>query len=166
MSGTGQPGLTVRVLDRPGDLGWVVMTHGEQYHDEFGWDQDFEALVAQIVADFAADPDPARKQAWVAELDGRRVGSVFCMPDSATTARLRILLVTPAARGHGIGRRLVNTCVGFARSAGYTRMTLWTNDVLVAARHIYQAAGFELLASEPHHSFGHDLVGQHWALDL
>jgi GNAT superfamily N-acetyltransferase len=157
----------VRRLDRPGDLGWVVMAHGELYATEFGWDTSFEALVARIVADYAAENDPAREAAWIAEIDGRRVGCVFCVAgEDPATAKLRILLVDPAGRGHGLGRRLVEQCLGFARNAGYRRMTLWTNDVLVSARRIYQAAGFELVEQEHHHSFGHDLVGQNWSREL
>jgi GNAT superfamily N-acetyltransferase len=157
----------IRQLGEPGDLGWVVLAHGEQYAAEFGWDTSFEALVARIVADFAADHRPARERAWIAELDGRRVGCVFCVAgDDPGTAKLRILLVHPDARGHGVGTRLVQTCTAFAREAGYTRMRLWTNDVLAAARRIYLAAGFRLVAEEAHHSFGADLVGQDYELDL
>ncbi|GAA1761191.1 GNAT family N-acetyltransferase [Agromyces humatus] len=156
----------IRRLGRPGDLGWVVMAHGELYNAEFGWDTRFEALVARIVADYAADHDPAREAAWIAEVDGRRVGCVFCVAVDHTTAKLRILLVDPAGRGHGLGRRLVDTCLDFARTAGYRRITLWTNDVLVSARRIYEATGFELVEEERHHSFGFDLVGQNWARDL
>lgn len=159
--------VNVRRADRPGDLGWVVMAHGEVYAEQFGWDADFETLVAQIVTEFAADHDPATEAAWIAELDGERVGCVFCVgsPDPGV-ARLRILLVTPAARGLGVGRSLVDECLRFAGSAGYRRITLWTNDILVAARKIYEAAGFSLVEEEPHHSFGRDLVGQNWVLDL
>ena len=142
------------------------MAHGEQYADEFGWDTTFEALVARIVADFGAAHDLVREAAWVAEVDGMRAGCVFCVADDETTAKLRILLVSPAARGRGVGAALVRTCVEFARDAGYLEVTLWTNDVLSSARRIYQAAGFELVASEEHRSFGHDLVGQHWSLRL
>jgi len=142
------------------------MAHGERYADEFGWDTTFEALVARIVADYGAAHDPVREAAWVAELDGVRAGCVFCVAGDETTAKLRILLVTPAARGRGVGAALVRTCVEFARNSGYRGMTLWTNDVLSSARRIYEAAGFELVDSEPHHSFGHDLVGQHWSLLL
>jgi GNAT superfamily N-acetyltransferase len=158
----------VRLATQPGDLGWMVMAHGEVYAGEFGWDTDFEVLVARIVADFATDHDPDREAAWVAEVDGRRVGCVLCVagPDVDSEARLRILLVAPVGRGAGIGSQLVATCVNFAREAGYGRLTLWTNDVLVAARRIYEAAGFTLVDQEAHHSFGHDLVGQHWSLDL
>jgi GNAT superfamily N-acetyltransferase len=159
--------VQVRQLGQPGDLGWVVLAHGEQYATEFGWDASFEALVARIVADFGESHDATRERAWIAELDGRRVGCVFCVAgDEPGTAKLRILLVHPDARGHGAGTRLVDACVAFAREAGYARVRLWTNDVLVAARRIYEAEGFVLEAEEPHHSFGHDLVGQYWALDL
>lgn len=169
--------LLVRRLGRPGDLGWVVMAHGEVYATEFGWDTDFEALVARIVADYAADHDPDREAAWIAELGGRRVGCVFCVADRADgagsagvadrqTAKLRILLVDPSARGRGLGARLVEECVRFARGAGYRRLRLWTNDPLVAARRIYLDAGFVLTAEEPHRSFGVDLVGQTYELEL
>ncbi|MGV9797003.1 GNAT family N-acetyltransferase [Mycobacterium sp. NPDC003449] len=159
--------VTVRRADRPGDLGWVVMAHGEIYHDQFGWDSTFEALVARIVADHAAAHDPARAAGWIAEVDGERAGCVFCVAgDEPDVAKLRILLVTPRARGLGLGTRLVDECLTFARDAGYRQVTLWTNDVLVAARKIYQAFGFRLVESDRHHSFGHDLVGQNWALDL
>lgn len=150
----------------PGDMGWVIQRHGAIYWDEFGWDSDFEALVAQIVADYHAHRKPGRENAWIAEVDGARAGCVFCCQHDPDTAQLRILLVEPWARGLGLGSRLVKECVDFARDAGYSQMMLWTNDVLVAARRIYQAAGFELVEEEAHHSFGHDLVGQTWHLDL
>ncbi|HZG06443.1 MAG TPA: GNAT family N-acetyltransferase, partial [Streptomyces sp.] len=149
---------TIRPVGRPGDLGWVVMAHGEQYAAEFGWNAEFEALVARIVADFAADRDPDRDAAWIAELDGRRVGCVFCVGADATTAQLRLLLVDPAARGQRLGTHLVDRCLEFARGAGYRRVRLWTNHPLTAARRIYLAAGFRLVEEEPHHSFGADLV--------
>jgi GNAT superfamily N-acetyltransferase len=142
------------------------MVHGEVYAEEFGWDGSFEALVARIVADYAADHDPAREAAWIAELDGERVGCVFCVASDDTTAQLRILLVHPDGRGLGLGARLVEECIGFARGAGYERMVLWTNDPLVAARHVYLAAGFRLTDESPHRSFGHDLVGQTYELEL
>jgi GNAT superfamily N-acetyltransferase len=157
---------SIRRLGHPGDLGWVVMAHGEVYAEEFGWNADFEALVARIVADYAADHDPERAAAWIAELGSRRVGCVFLVAKDADTAQLRILLVDPAARGHHLGRRLVAECVGFARRAGYRRMVLWTNEPLAAARHIYLAAGFRLVSEESHHSFGADLTGQYYELDL
>ncbi|SDT41945.1 GNAT family N-acetyltransferase [Microlunatus soli] len=162
-------GRTVRIrpADQPGDLGWVVMAHGEAYHRQFDWNADFEALVARVVADFAADHDPDREAGWIAELDGRRVGSIFLVgSDDPMVAKLRILLVTPDARGHRIGTLLVRTCLQFARRAGYRSVTLWTNSVLTAARRIYQGFGFELRQEDRHHSFGHDLVGQHWDLVL
>jgi GNAT superfamily N-acetyltransferase len=158
--------LTVRPLGEPGDLGWVVMAHGEIYASEFGWDTTFEALVARIVADYAATHDPRREAAWVAVVDGRRTGCVFCVANSEEEAQLRILLVDPEARGLGIGQDLVRRGVEFARDAGYRRMVLWTNDPLVAAARIYLAAGFRLVAEEPHHSFGADLVGQTYQMEL
>ena len=158
--------MIVRRLGEPGDLGWVVMTHGEVYAAQFGWDASFEALVARIVADYAADADPEREAAWVAEVDGERAGCVFCVAGEDNAAKLRILLVHPRARGHGLGTRLVDECLAFARAAGYRGITLWTNDVLTSARRIYQAAGFELVDEKPHHSFGKDLVSQTWFKSL
>ena len=158
--------LEIRRLGRPGDLGWVVMAHGEIYAAEFGWDADFEALVARIVADYATDHDPTREAAWIAEFDGLRVGCVFCVAADQKTAQLRILLVDPAARGHQLGARLVEECIAFARRAGYERIKLWTNHPLVAAAHIYLSRGFRLVEEEPHHSFGVDLIGQVYELDL
>jgi GNAT superfamily N-acetyltransferase len=158
--------VTVRPLGQPGDLGWVVMAHGEVYAQEFGWNTEFDALVARIVADYAAGRDPAREAAWIAELGGTRVGCVFVVAEDDDTAQLRILLVHPSGRGHHLGRRLVAECLEFARRAGYRRMTLWTNHPLAAARHIYLAAGFTLVSEEPHHSFGADLTGQFYELDL
>ena len=159
--------VVVRRADQPGDLGWVVMAHGEVYEQQFGWNTDFEALVAKIVADYALDHDPNREAAWIAEVDGERAGCIFLVTgDEPSVAKLRILLVTPAARGLGLGTRLVEECLTFARDAGYRTITLWTNDVLISARKIYQAFGFTLTHQERHHSFGHDLVGQHWTLEL
>lgn len=150
----------------PGDYGWVVARHGAIYAAEYGWDGTFEGLVARIVGDYVAAHDPSREAAWIAELDGNPVGCVFCVAKDSTTAQLRILLVEPSARGLQIGTRLVDECLRFAKRAGYTSITLWTNDVLVSARRIYEAAGFKLMKEEPHHSFGHDLVGQYWSRDL
>jgi GNAT superfamily N-acetyltransferase len=150
----------------PGDLGWMVQRNGAVYAAQYGWDQSYEALVARIVADFGLDHDPARERAWMAEVDGEPVGCVLCVRRDDDTAQLRILLVDPAVRGLGIGARLVAECIRFARTAGYRSLVLWTNDVLVSARRIYEAAGFELVDEESHHSFGHDLVGQSWRLDL
>jgi DNA-binding MarR family transcriptional regulator/GNAT superfamily N-acetyltransferase len=151
---------------RPGDFGWIVERHGALYALEYGWDDSFEALVARIVTDYLEQRDPAREAAWVAELDGDRAGCVLCVREDDRTARLRLLLVEPAARGVGIGGRLIDECIAFARAAGYERLTLWTNDVLVEARRLYERRGFVLVEEQTHHSFGHDLVGQSWTLDL
>jgi DNA-binding MarR family transcriptional regulator/GNAT superfamily N-acetyltransferase len=152
---------------QPGDLGWVVERHGDRYAAEYGWDATFEALVARIVAEFAERRDTRREAAWIAELDGERVGCVFCTAAEAEhTAQLRLLLVEPSARGAGVGSRLVDECLRFARRSGYRRITLWTNDVLLGARRIYERAGFGCDRREPHHSFGHDLVGEYWSRDL
>lgn len=159
------PHLTIRQF-RPGDYGWVVERNGYLYHREYGWDSSYEALVARIVADYLDARDVKRENAWIAETRGARVGCVFCMREDDETARLRLLLVDPAARGLGLGSALVDECVAFARRVGYRRMVLWTNDVLTSARRIYQRAGFELVESAPHHSFGHDLVGQTWRRPL
>jgi DNA-binding MarR family transcriptional regulator/GNAT superfamily N-acetyltransferase len=153
---------------RPGDMGMVAHLEGAGYAGQFGWDGSVEALVARITADFLANFDEARERCWIAELDGRHVGHVFLVrhPDQPGTAKLRLLYVDPAARGMGLGRRLVDECVRFAAAAGYRKITLWTQSVLTAAHRIYQAAGFRLLREEPHHSFGKDLIGQTWELEL
>ncbi len=153
--------MTIRQLGQPGDLGWVLQAHGEVYAEEYGWDTSFEAMVARIIADYAARHDPAREAGWIAEADGRRVGCVLCMAgDEPGTAVLRVLLVHPSGRGRGLAGRLVDTCMEFAVEAGYERMRLWTTDLLVAARHVYLRRGFELIKEEPQRVFGADLVGQ------
>jgi DNA-binding MarR family transcriptional regulator/GNAT superfamily N-acetyltransferase len=151
---------------RPGDMGWVIHRHGEVYDREWGWGEGFEALVAEIVVMFMADHDPARERAWFAERDGERVGSIFLVAKSKTVAKLRLLLVEPAARGSGVGQRLVDECVRFARRAGYREIVLWTQSILDPARHIYAKAGFQLVGQEPNHEFGKGLVSETWRLKL
>lgn len=154
--------VVIRAADQPGDLGWVVQAHGEVYAREYGWDGTFEQLVAGIVAEV----DPVRDAGWIAEVDGQRVGCVFCVAGEDGDAVLRILLVHPDGRGHGLGGRLVDTCLAHARTSGFRRMRLWTNDCLDAARHLYLDRGFTLVDQQPHHSFGADLIGQNYELNL
>ncbi len=150
----------------PGDMGWVIERHGAVYAEEYGWDATFEALVAQICADFVNHFDPARERCWIAEMNGKRVGCVFVVKSDDVTSKLRLLLVEPEARGLGLGGRLVDECIEFSRASGADTLTLWTNSILAAARHIYEVRGFRLKDAEPHHSFGHDLIGEHWDLAL
>lgn len=164
------PMITLRE-PRAGDMGWVVQRHGALYAQEYGWNQQFEALAARLSADFVDHFDPQRERGWIAERDGENLGCVFLVKAPANeygehAAKLRMLLVEPAARGLGLGKRLVNECERFARDKGYRKITLWTNSVLTAARATYQKAGYRLVKQEPHHSFGHDLVGETWELDL
>jgi DNA-binding MarR family transcriptional regulator/GNAT superfamily N-acetyltransferase len=151
---------------RPGDMGWVVQSHGAFYASEYGFDSSFEALVAEIAAKFLTSFDASREHCWIADIDDAPVGSVFLVHHTDEVAKLRLLLVDPAGRGQGLGQRLVAECIAFARQCGYRRITLWTQSILVAARRIYQDAGFELVATEPHRSFGQSLIGETWEMKL
>ena len=151
---------------RPGDMGWVVQSHGALYASEYGFDSSFEALVAEITAKFLSSFDASRERCWIADIDGTQVGSVFLVRHSDDVAKLRLLLVDPVGRGQRLGQRLVAECLGFARQCGYRKITLWTQSILVAARGIYARAGFERVKEEPHHSFGVDLVGETWEREL
>ncbi|MEU4564613.1 GNAT family N-acetyltransferase [Actinoplanes sp. NPDC023936] len=158
---------SLRRADQPGDLDWIVTAHGEVYERQFGWDTSFRNLVAEIVADFAATGDPAREAAWIAEAGGQRAGCVMVVADAEPgVAKLRVLLVTEAARGLGLGGKLVGECLAFARETGYRRVTLWTVDECVSARRIYEGVGFTLTAQEAHPGFGRPLTSQTWTLDL
>lgn len=160
-----QDAITIRT-HRPGDIGWIVAAHGRLYAQEYGWDSSFEQMVAEIAAQFLKDYDPAFEVCFIAEMNGRPVGSAVVVRKSAEVAKLRLVIIDPKARGRGLGHRLVGDCIGFARARGYRTMTLWTNSILLAARAIYMKAGFRLVHSEPHPSFGQNLVGETWELTL
>ncbi len=160
-----QPAYTLR-RHRPGDIGWITHRQAVLYNQEYGWNEEYEALIAGIMSTFITDFDPATERCWIAERAGEIVGSVFVVKKTRNIAKLRLLYVEPSARGLGIGARLVDECIRFARTKGYRTMTLWTNSVLISARRIYESAGFHLAHEESHHAFGKDLIGQNWDLDL
>jgi len=151
---------------RPGDMGWVVQSHGALYAREYGFDSSFEGLVAEITAKFLSSFDASRERCWIVEIEGEQVGSIFLVRHTDDVAKLRLLLVDPAGRGQRLGHRLVDECIAFAKACGYRKITLWTQSILTAARKIYQEAGFKLVATEPHRSFGQDLIGETWELEL
>jgi DNA-binding MarR family transcriptional regulator/GNAT superfamily N-acetyltransferase len=161
----GQPEVALRA-HRPGDMGWVIHAHGRIYAEEYGWDERFEALVADIAARFINELDKRSERCWIAEMDGEPVGSVFVVKESKTVAKLRLLIVEPRARGLGVGKRLVEECIAFARAKGYRKLVLWTQSNLAAARSIYRAAGFRLVKKQPHAEFGVKLTGEYWELAL
>jgi DNA-binding MarR family transcriptional regulator/N-acetylglutamate synthase-like GNAT family acetyltransferase len=164
-SSAATPPATLRE-PRPGDMGWVVQSHGSLYSGEYGFDSSFEGLVAEIVVKFLSSFDASRERCWIAEIAGAPVGSVFLVRHTDDVAKLRLLLVDPAGRGQGLGQRLVAECIAFAKACGYRKITLWTQSILLGARGIYQKAGFALVASEPHRSFGQSLIGETWELQL
>lgn len=168
LSGAPEPaqGPVIIRQHQPGDIGWIVQRHGEIYNAEYGWDARFEALVAGIMARFVEGYDPAREHCWIAESRGKRLGAIMAARIDDATAQLRVLIVEPDARGLGLGRTLVETCIGFARQAGYKKMRLWTDNILDAARHIYRQVGFKLIDSKPHADWGEDLIGEIWELEL
>ena len=163
--GRAKPEIVLR-QPKPGDLGWIIQRHAQIYLDEYGWGENFESVCADIVADFARKHDPAYERCWIAEMNGQNAGSVFLVKEADGVARLRLLLVDPAARGHGLGWRLTEECLAFARQCGYRRVVLWTHEILTAARQIYTRAGFKLVKSEAMRNFGQDVVSEHWELEL